>query len=285
MKRSRSVALPGKRRSCHHQGLRIGRVAAVGEQEHDRLDAGLLDRVGFGGHESLLGQRRLGEEWLNGETVRPLLGVGEPELLAQPRPERRVARGPDRDRLALEVLEASNARMRDDHRRILLERRGDRDHRHVLLDCRHDLQRVGHRDVDLAGGEQLQAVHLRPAHADRHVEAVLAVGPLGLRLVVPAVFRLGEPVGGEYDLLQRLRVRGHHAGQERQGQADPSLRVLHRHGLTRSGRVGAPDLRFASRIPGRDTAAQNRSFIMVAGSRLTPAPWRAAPRRLRAGTP
>ena len=62
------------------------------------------------------------------------------------------------------------------HRRILLERRGDGDDRHVLLDGRQHLQRVAHRDVELARGEQLQPVDLRAAHPDRDVEPVLAVG-------------------------------------------------------------------------------------------------------------
>ena len=68
------------------------------------------------------------------------------------------------------------------------------------------LQRVGHRDVELAGGEQLQAVDLRAAHADLHVEAVLAVRAFGDRLVEAAVLGLREPVGGEHDLVRRLRV-------------------------------------------------------------------------------
>ena len=143
------------------------------------------------------------EERLHGESVRTLLVVGEAVLLLEPRPERRVGGRGDRDRLALQVLDLRHTRMRDEHRRVLLERRGDRRQRHVLLDRRQHLQAVGHRDVELAGGEQLQAVDLRPAHPDRDVEPVLPVRAFRQRLVEAPVLRLREPVGGEHDAILR----------------------------------------------------------------------------------
>ena len=55
-----------------------------------------------------------------------------------------------------------------------------------------------------SGREELQAVHLRPPHPDRHVEPVLAIRAFGERLVVAAVLGLCEPVGREHDALLRL---------------------------------------------------------------------------------
>ncbi len=110
--------------------------------------------------------------------------------------------------------------MCDEDRRILLERCGERDDGDVLLTRRHHLQRIGHRDVELAGGEQLQPVHLRPAHADLHVETVLAIRSLGDGLVVAAVLGLGEPVRRKEDPLQRLRARAAARGRNQQQSAD-----------------------------------------------------------------
>src|SRR5678816_1836378 len=90
--------------------------------------------------EALLRELGVGEEWLHRETVWPLLVVGESVLALEPRPERRVACGTDRDRLALEVLDFGDTRMRDQHGRVLLERRRDR----------------GQRDLLLGGGQHLQ---------------------------------------------------------------------------------------------------------------------------------
>jgi hypothetical protein len=101
--------------------------------------------------------------------------------------------------------------VRDDDGWVFLERRGDRHEGHFVFDGRENLQRVGHRHIELARREKLQAVHLRSAHADRHVEPVLSVRAFGKRLVVAAVFGLREPVGREDDALRRLRVR---AGDE-----------------------------------------------------------------------
>nr|AIF26930.1 putative nitrate/sulfonate/bicarbonate family ABC transporter substrate-binding protein [uncultured bacterium fosmid pJB190D12_contig I] len=186
------------------QRLGVRGIAQVGEQEHRGLHAGLLDRERLGGDEALLREPGIGEKRLHRERVGPLLVVGEAVALLQPGPERGVARGADRDRPSLEVFEPRDAGMRDDHRRVLLERRTDRDDGHVLLDRGEDLQTVTHRDVDPSGGEELQAVHLRAAHADRHVEAVLAVRALGYRLVEAAVLGLREPVGREQQPVLRV---------------------------------------------------------------------------------
>ncbi len=82
----------------------------IREQEHHRLNAALFDRERLGCREALLRQRRIGEERLHRESVRALLIVRKAVALLQPRPERRVARGADRDGLALQVLELRDAR-------------------------------------------------------------------------------------------------------------------------------------------------------------------------------
>jgi len=108
----------------------------------------------------------------------------------------------------------------DDHRRVLLERRRERHQRHGLLDGREHLQAVGHGDVDLVGGQELQSVDLRAAHPDRHVEAVLLVDAFGERLVEAAVLGLREPVGGEDDLVLGSRgERREHEAQQAMGDA------------------------------------------------------------------
>ena len=95
-----------------------------------------------------------------------------------------------------------------------------------------DLQRVAHHDVELAGGEQLQAVDLRAAHPDRHVEAVLLVDALGQRLVEAAVLGLREPVGGEHDAVGRLRVRhGGDSDEGDEGDENQAWRAGHRRSL------------------------------------------------------
>ena len=91
--------------------------------------------------------------------------------------------------------------MRDDDRRILLEGCRDGGQRHILLDRRQHLQPVSHRDVELAGGEQLHAVDLGAAHPDDDIEAVFPVGALGHGLVEPAVLGLCQPVRGEDDAI------------------------------------------------------------------------------------
>ena len=88
---------------------------------------------------------------------------------------------------------------------ILLERRGDGDDGDLVLDGRQDLQCVGHGDVDPPRREKLKPVDLRSAHAYVDIEAVLAVRPFGERLVEAAVLGFRKPVGGEHELVQRLR--------------------------------------------------------------------------------
>ena len=86
------------------------------------------------------------------------------------------------------------AGMREQHLRILLEDRRDRDGRDVLRDRVERLQRVGaHEEVELAGGQQNAVVHLRPARHDGDVEAVFLVGAVGDRLIEAAVLGLAPP--------------------------------------------------------------------------------------------
>jgi hypothetical protein len=151
----------------------------------------------------------------------------------------------DRDRLAAQLLDLADGRVRDDHGRVLLERRGDRDDRHVLLDGRERLQPVGHRDVDLSRGEQLQAVDLRPAHPDRDVEVVLPVDAFRDRLVEAAVLGLREPVGGEHDAVGRLRMRGEGRREHGGDGGEEAKRAGHRavSGVAVSGDDATADIR------------------------------------------
>ena len=64
----------------------------------------------------------------------------------------------------------SLTRMRDQHRRIFLKHTGDRDHGNFLLDEVQRNERVRRNaDVELAGGQKLRMIYLRPALADRDV--------------------------------------------------------------------------------------------------------------------
>ena len=63
--------------------------------------------------------------------------------------------------------------MRQEHLRVLLEHRGDRDHRHIV---RHRVERLqgvrAHEEIELAGDQQGAVVHIGAARHDGDVEAV-----------------------------------------------------------------------------------------------------------------
>ena len=62
----------------------------------------------------------------------------------------------------------ARVRVRQQHLRLLLEDRRDRHHRHVGLGVVELAEQVAaHVEVDLAGGQQLRVVDLRPALPDR----------------------------------------------------------------------------------------------------------------------
>src|SRR5262249_36212871 len=94
--------------------------------------------------------------------------------------------------------------MSDQHRRILLENRCNRDHRDVLP---YEIKRnegVGREvEIEPPGGKQLRVIDLRPALPQRHLEPVLPVDPGGDRLIVAAVLGLGLPVRPEADCFCR----------------------------------------------------------------------------------
>ena len=96
--------------------------------------------------------------------------------------------------------------MRDQHRRVLLEDRRDGDERQVLL---HELDGAAAAEIEVepASHHELHLVHLRPALADGHLQAVSGVDAGGDRLVVAAVFRLGDPVEAEADRRPRRALR------------------------------------------------------------------------------
>ena len=95
--------------------------------------------------------------------------------------------------------------MRQQHLRVFLEHRGDRDGRHILLDRVEGLQRIGaHEEIDLADRQQDAVVHIRPAGHDGDVEAVFPVGAVGDRLIEAAMLGLRHPIGAERHLVERL---------------------------------------------------------------------------------
>ena len=82
--------------------------------------------------------------------------------------------------------------------------RRDRHHRDVVLHVVEGAEHAAaHVEVDLAGGEQLAVVDLRPARPDGHLQAVFLVDPVGHRLIEAAMLGLGLPVGAEGDLIER----------------------------------------------------------------------------------
>ena len=110
--------------------------------------------------------------------------------------------------------------MRHHDLRVLLEVGGDDDERHVLFDrVEVEQQIAAHVEVELAGGEQQAIVGLRTALHDGHVEAVFLVSAVGDRLIIAAVFGLGEPVGAVGHLVERERARSAR-GQGEPGRED-----------------------------------------------------------------
>ena len=106
--------------------------------------------------------------------------------------------------------------MREQHLRVLLEDRRDRDHWDVLRHRVEGLQAIrAHEEIDPAGEQQHAVVHLRAARHDRHVEAVFPVGAVGDRLIEAAMLGLGDPVGAERDLVELLGEGGR--GESRKG--------------------------------------------------------------------
>jgi hypothetical protein len=84
---------------------------------------------------------------------------------------------------------------------VVLEGGGDRDRREARLERLQHLEVVAHVHVGLAGHHELHAVHLRPAHADRDVEAVLPIEACRERLVKAAVLGLRVPAREESDFV------------------------------------------------------------------------------------
>ena len=171
----------------------------------------LLDRERLRGDVALHGAALVGEERLRVEGVGLHALLIEAEVGLEPLEIGRETFAPDEQRQLLEILELLDTliRMCKEHQRILLEHGGDRNDRHVLLHRVETLQRVGaHEEVDLADGEQDAVVHVRTARHDGHVEAMLAVGAVGERLVEAAVLALRHPVGAERDFVELLGVGG-----------------------------------------------------------------------------
>ena len=182
---------------------------------------GLFDRERLGTQIALLHQRLVGQERLQVERVGADLRIAVAEFAGEEAPPAGPRVGADQDRLALQRGETvvALAGMRDQHRRVLLEDRRDGDERQVLL---HELDRPAAAEVEVepAGHHELHLVHLRPALADGHLQPVPGVKPGGERLVVAAIFRLGQPVEAEADRVLGA-CRGGTGQQDKQG-CDPS---------------------------------------------------------------
>ena len=109
----------------------VARIAGIGDQQHDRLHPGLLDRERLARQIALLDRLLVGEERRDVEVVGADLVVAVAEFLLEEEPAADPRVGADHDRLALKRGEAvvAHAGMSDQHRRVLLEHRRDRDHR------------------------------------------------------------------------------------------------------------------------------------------------------------
>ena len=120
--------------------------------------------------------------------------------------------------------------MRDQHGRVLLEHRRDRDERQVLLD-ELDRPPAAEVEVQASGHHELHLVHLRAALADGHLQPMSGVDAGGERLVVAAIFRLCHPIEAEADRVLGARRGG--AEEQHEQSGEPS------HGGLNS-RCGAP---------------------------------------------
>ncbi len=99
--------------------------------------------------------------------------------------------------------------MGQENLRILLEDGGDGHHGHVVGDRIERHQRVrAHEEVELAGNQQHAIVVVGAARHDGDVEPVFLVGAVGQGLEKSPVLSLGNPVGSERDLVQRLGACG-----------------------------------------------------------------------------
>src|SRR6266436_4968016 len=73
----------------------------------------------------------------------------------------------------------------------------------------------GHEEVELACDQQHAVVVVWPARHDGDVEPVFPVGAVGHGLEKSAVLGLGNPVGSERNLVQRLGTYRHDGHQNR----------------------------------------------------------------------
>ena len=82
----------------------------------------------------------------------------------------------------------------------------------------------------LRGEQQHAVVHLRAARHDGDVEAVFLVRAVRDRLIEAAMLGLGDPVGAERDLVERLGLRRSASGWQARGRTACGTRGESLHG-------------------------------------------------------
>src|SRR5258708_16226296 len=145
--------------------------------------------------------------------------------------------------------------MGDQHLRILLEHRRDRDRRNVLFDRIEGLECVRAQvKIDLSHWQEEAIVDLRTARDDGDVEPISAVRAVGQRLVKSAMLGLRDPVGSKGQLVERL-PQGSVAGEHVAGHSADDYE-------TRGGENpgGSPEGRLAKRVCWKSRVWKSRAL-------------------------
>ena len=230
----------------------------VAEHQGIGLHARLLDRVGLRCQVALLRHIFVGNKRLDIEGIGPGLGIGEAILGLEPWPVAALGAGSDQQGLVLEVLEALDILMGNQHLRVFLEHRRHSDHRNAAFAHLDHLQVTRtHHALCLACCHHLHDVDLRASHLDRHIQTVFFVDARGDRLVKPTMLSLGIPVGHVGELFLRLACACTSQGQQGKGKSARS-RCTARGGFHRKhhgkGSVKVSKRVTEGQVSGNDTA-------------------------------
>ena len=216
------------------------------------VSACLLDEIGLAREIALLDRLLVGEERRDVEVVSADLVVAVAELGLEKEPPADARVAAHHDRLAFQGRKAvvSDPLVRDQNRRILLERSRDRHHRDVILGEIERYEGIGgNAEFDAACRQKLRLVDLRPSLAQDEVDAVLLVDPGRKRLIIAAVFGFRLPVGPKRHLVKRSGT-GRSGPERDNGSGDDAERCAHHVRVPRNGgcstaRIAAPE---ASRL-------------------------------------